>query len=38
MRERVVLAGGSLEVDSVPGKGTTVCLRVPISGSAKESP
>jgi two-component system sensor histidine kinase DegS len=29
MRERVLLAGGSLEVDSRPGEGTTVAARIP---------
>jgi signal transduction histidine kinase len=29
MRERAVLAGGQLSVDSAPGKGTTVRLEVP---------
>ncbi len=36
MRERAALAGGSLLVDSVLGKGTIVRLVVPISGSGKE--
>jgi len=30
MRERVVAAGGSLEVESAPGKGTTVKAQVPL--------
>ena len=29
MRQRAVAAGGTLEVDSAPGRGTTVRLRVP---------
>ena len=29
MRERVVAAGGSLEIESAPGKGTTLTARVP---------
>ena len=29
MKERVLAAGGSLEVDSTPGKGTTLRARVP---------
>lgn len=29
MRQRAVAAGGGLEVDSVPGRGTTVRVRVP---------
>jgi signal transduction histidine kinase len=31
MRERVELAGGSLDVESAPGSGTTVIARVPVS-------
>jgi two-component system CheB/CheR fusion protein len=31
MRERAALVGGSLEIESVPGNGTTVYARVPIS-------
>src|SRR5262245_31575912 len=30
MRERALLVGGALEIDSRPGKGTTVKLRVPM--------
>ncbi len=30
MRERALLVGGKLEIDSRPGKGTTVKLEVPI--------
>jgi signal transduction histidine kinase len=30
MRERVTLAGGSLEIESTPGAGTTVFVRVPL--------
>ena len=33
-RERARLAGGSLEVDSAPGKGTTVRLRLPLGAEA----
>jgi two-component system sensor histidine kinase UhpB len=32
MRERALLVGGSLEIDSGPGKGTTVKLEVPMAG------
>ena len=38
MRERAAFAGGSLEVDSTPGRGTTVCLRIPLAASAPASP
>ncbi|CAG0944792.1 two-component system, NarL family, sensor histidine kinase YdfH [Anaerolineae bacterium] len=31
MRERARLAGGSLAVESAPGAGTTVCLRLPMN-------
>ncbi len=31
MRERAALIGGSLEIESAPGKGTTVFVRVPAS-------
>jgi NarL family two-component system sensor histidine kinase YdfH len=31
MRERVRLAGGSFEVDSIPGKGTQLIMRFPLS-------
>ncbi|MCA1636137.1 MAG: PAS domain S-box protein, partial [Acidobacteria bacterium] len=30
MRERAVLAGGSLEIESMPKKGTTIFARVPV--------
>lgn len=36
MAERVALAGGAFEVDSAPGAGTTVRVRLPIS--AEPSP
>lgn len=32
MRERMELLGGSVEVDSAPGQGTRVVLRVPLEG------
>lgn len=35
MRERAELAGGTLEVESAPGEGTTVFLRVPAHGPAQ---
>ena len=31
MRERAALIGGTLEIESMPGKGTTIFVRVPIS-------
>ena len=33
MGERAALLGGSLEIDSTPGKGTTVRARVPVTGT-----
>ena len=36
-RERARLAGGSLEVDSAPGRGTTVRLRLPLGPDADSS-
>lgn len=39
MRERAFLAGGELRVDSVPGKGTTVAVEVPVQTvSASKGP
>jgi PAS domain S-box-containing protein len=35
MRERAVLVGGELEIQSHPGKGTRVNFKVPIDGSAR---
>ncbi|HEX2078500.1 MAG TPA: PAS domain-containing protein [Longimicrobium sp.] len=32
MRERLLLVGGTLEVESVPGKGTTLFARIPLGG------
>jgi nitrate/nitrite-specific signal transduction histidine kinase len=34
MRERALLVGGALEIDSRPGKGTTVRLEVPAGAPA----
>ena len=36
MHERATLIGAGLELDSVPGRGTTVRLRVPIAAEAEE--
>jgi signal transduction histidine kinase len=33
MRERAMLVGGSLEIDSTPGHGTTIFVRVPVPAS-----
>ena len=30
MRERVLLAGGTLEIESSPGKGTVIYVRIPL--------
>ena len=38
MRERAEFAGGSLEVDSEPGRGTRVCLRIPLAAAAPAGP
>ena len=37
MRERVTLAGGTLEIESTPGVGTTVFVRVPLKQEPAES-
>ena len=29
MRERATLCGGTVDIDSAPGRGTTVCVRIP---------
>ncbi|HEX8502509.1 MAG TPA: PAS domain S-box protein, partial [Pyrinomonadaceae bacterium] len=34
MRERTALLGGSLEIESEPGKGTTIYARVPVTHAA----
>jgi two-component system, NarL family, sensor histidine kinase UhpB len=36
MRERALLVGGSLDIDSSPGKGTIVKLAVPLGGEEAE--
>jgi len=30
MRERLALVGGALEIESTPGRGTTVAAQVPV--------
>jgi len=34
MRERAAIAGGSLVIDSAPGKGTGIALRIPLTAPA----
>jgi signal transduction histidine kinase len=36
MRERSANAGGSLVIDSSPGHGTRVALRIPLAPSKRE--
>lgn len=38
MRERVGLAGGSIEVTSAPGQGTRITARLPVRRGAREVP
>jgi signal transduction histidine kinase len=38
LRERVDLVGGVTEIESAPGAGTRVLIRVPIPKSASEVP
>jgi len=33
MRERLALVGGTLEIESTPGRGTTVAAQVPVAAS-----
>jgi PAS domain S-box-containing protein len=37
MRERVDLVGGTLTIESTPGKGTTIFVRIPLAGDGKET-
>jgi signal transduction histidine kinase len=32
MRERAALVGGTLVIESTPGRGTTVIARIPLAG------
>ena len=36
MEERITLAGGHLEIDSLPGRGTTLHATVPVGGKIEE--
>jgi signal transduction histidine kinase len=36
MRERASIAGGSLAIDSAPGRGARICLRIPLAANQKE--
>ncbi len=38
MRERVALVGGTLEVESAPGAGTTLAAYVPLVPTARDAP
>jgi PAS domain S-box-containing protein len=38
MQERVALVGGTLNIESTPGTGTTVYVHIPTSGQEKEGP
>jgi len=38
MRERVALLGGELEIESSPGQGTTLFVRVPASAAEPATP
>ena len=36
MRERVEMVGGSFEIDSTPGNGTTVCAKIPLANGHQQ--
>jgi signal transduction histidine kinase len=36
IRERAAIAGGALTIDSVPGRGTRIALRIPLAPAAAE--
>jgi signal transduction histidine kinase len=35
MRKRAAMFGGGVEIGGIPGKGTTVIVRMPIDGPAR---
>jgi two-component system, NarL family, sensor histidine kinase DegS len=37
MRERVSLVGAHLQIESTPGRGTTVLVRVPVAASIRHA-
>jgi chemotaxis protein histidine kinase CheA len=37
IRERAVIAKGSLAIDSAPGQGTRIALRIPLDKAAVEA-
>jgi signal transduction histidine kinase len=37
MRERTALVGGMMDIESAPGKGTTVFVRFPIRGAVADA-
>jgi PAS domain S-box-containing protein len=38
MRERAAIFGGQIEISGIPGKGTTVIMRMPVNRPAHENP
>jgi signal transduction histidine kinase len=38
MRERVKLVDGELSIESQPGLGTTIYLRIPLASAARSAP
>jgi signal transduction histidine kinase len=36
MRERVEMVGGSFSVESAPGKGTTICVQIPVTNGKRK--
>ena len=38
IRERVTVSGGSLVIDSAPGRGTRIAIRIPLPGQPATSP